>query len=307
MVAMDLAAIPREFPQFGRSLRNLARPQAKVFSIHNNGSGRCSDGFGCDGCNCEEGVDCHDCGRGKESNRAVLAPPSFECTSGSWAFNLRTAATVVGRTNGEHQTWMAGSDLTSATRGAGSRPANNASDRPGYSGGDVRQKPDATVTGTGDDLLCVAAQPQCCIEIWCEPVILTARHCAILVIECNGSITSFELRRDLKKITGTIVAIQGPDGADSHAPGYIVRDNVPLDAKGEPTPQGPKNWQFHNRCCIWCAGCLDPCLWPGDTIRDYPHLKKNYAEFGANSNTFASWYAAQFGCDTPAPAGARGW
>jgi hypothetical protein len=59
----DLAAIPREFPQFGKSVWNLGRTRQEVFggkgskcSTAGAGSGKCADaGCGCSGCGCEGG------------------------------------------------------------------------------------------------------------------------------------------------------------------------------------------------------------------------------------------------------------
>jgi hypothetical protein len=59
----DLAAIPREFPQFGKSVWNLGRTREEVFggkgskcSTAGAGSGKCTDaGCGCSGCGCEGG------------------------------------------------------------------------------------------------------------------------------------------------------------------------------------------------------------------------------------------------------------
>jgi hypothetical protein len=148
----------------------------------------------------------------------------------------------------------------------------------------------------------------CCIDIWCEPVALGQRHCAVFVEDCEGGFTSFELRRIKRQIIGTILEVQGSDGADSRDPAYLVQDNVPLNARGEPKNQGPNGWAYHDGFCMWCSGCLDSCLLPAMLIEDYPHLGENYNPLkGPNSNTFASWYATQAGYSGPAPANAPGW
>jgi hypothetical protein len=59
----DLAAIPREFPQFGKSVWNLGRTREEVFGGKGSkcgtagaGSGKCADaGCSCSGCGCEGG------------------------------------------------------------------------------------------------------------------------------------------------------------------------------------------------------------------------------------------------------------
>jgi len=59
----DLTAIPREFPQFGKSVWNLGRTREEVFGGDGSkcgtagaGSGKCAEaGCGCSGCGCEGG------------------------------------------------------------------------------------------------------------------------------------------------------------------------------------------------------------------------------------------------------------
>lgn len=74
---MDLASVPTEFPQFGKSLWNIARPAEEVFDLGEKGMGACDCSAGHCGC----GGTCGGsgggpCGGSCGSRRTNVAPPA---------------------------------------------------------------------------------------------------------------------------------------------------------------------------------------------------------------------------------------
>jgi hypothetical protein len=93
MATMELASIPREFPQFGRHLSSLVRPASEVFgqqgSRKGKGSCGCGGGKGSCGCGNCKGYSHRDNPSSSHSHSTTVAPsrtgiyttPSINCTS----------------------------------------------------------------------------------------------------------------------------------------------------------------------------------------------------------------------------------
>jgi hypothetical protein len=83
MATMELASIPREFPQFGRHLTSLVRPASEVFGQQGSrkGKGSCWCGGGKGSCGCGGDCECTTCKGGQEehyvsSTRDLYANPN---------------------------------------------------------------------------------------------------------------------------------------------------------------------------------------------------------------------------------------
>ena len=272
---MEFAEVARSLPQFGKSMRNLARSRAEVFRGCRGALSRSRDM--CFGFNRDEACSC----AGACGCKNAVGGCGCKSSSGDWdGSKLRKG----------HR-FSSGMVHMEAIAHLHDEPIQSRMTMDAVGSDDSGDGP------TAGDGFCLAA-PYCRVKILCDHqivvlgVVTPYYHCRFVLTMCNGSSATLELGSALgipfgPPGTGVHLTLDGGRPQQLVRPGGVGRSPVELD-QTEPCQS------CEDVCgivlCVLAKAASYPLAVTGNRLR-----KSGYDPLGPNSNTFVRYVAEMCG------------
>lgn len=298
---IDLAAIPREFPQFGKSLSNILRNSDAVFGREGGG---CGGGRGCD-CGAGCGCGCGNCGVDAVSPLLVLNSSNGRADGGRADASL--GGLFANQLAGFVNNWEGGGETSvgcpcdkeekecrkcieeAGKADVGKRSVARAKCL--ISGGlgpcgayyQCRHAYESLLSDSEKDAFRKRCPPyeyrvgplnpgSCCIYVKCRDMIgfPLVSHCAIEKVGCDGTSVMYESHPDPGNVPGAPAITKNKPGNENQRWTRMYRKCWDCDESGDEPAE--------------CARLND------DFVRSYPGGSRWKAN-GNNCNAFAGWAA----------------